>query len=425
MKKLLKLEGKKSQFFTAWTIHRPSSWPAKVTLPLKQSTLELLPCVEEGERVLTGQKIAGDAKSGFSLCASVSGKISRIFSDHHPVFGRSKTIEILSDGLDEKIPGFGKERVAWEKLKPQQLLEICAQMGLSSMTLNPEPLAEKLERGASALILNACESQPYLASNYCLMMSRPLEILKGAEILRSALGLNSFILVTQEDQHEAAELLKSKIYFLKWEHVDVLILPSGYPDQETVLARRLQQPGAVVLDLAAVYAVYEAVVLQKPLIERTVTIAGECVMEPKNVQVRLGTDLQTIFKYAKGFMREPRKVIIGGPLSGLAVPRLDCSLPTGGAGLLALPAEIAKPEQVEPCIRCGKCLEVCPVEIAPAMISLAAENDLFQLARDYGAGLCIECGNCSYVCPSKRPLVELIQYAGSAVNNTRPLFNIN
>lgn len=415
--KLLKLEGKKAQFFLAWTIHRPSA-PSKVVLPLRQfSGSEAVPCVEEGQRVLTGQVIAEPKKSSdVYVHSSISGKVSRIFSAQHPVFGKSKAVEIISDGLDEKSPEFFKERAGWEKLTREELLNIFRESGLVDMTLGGEPLHAKLDRKFSGLILNACESQPYLASNYSLMMSNPLEILKGAEILRKVLGIQNFVLVTEEDKHEAADLLKSKIYFLKWQHADVLMLPQGYPDDEKIMPRRAQKSSAVTLDLASAYAVYEAVVSQKPLMERVVTVAGECVVEPKNVWVRLGTDFQTAFKYCKGLMREPRKILTGGPMSGSAGAKQDLTVTAGTSALLALPKEVAKPEQVDPCIRCGKCIEACPVDISPAMISLAAENDLFKLARDYGAGLCIECGNCSYVCPAKRPMTELMIYAANAVN---------
>ena len=414
---LLKLEGKKDFFFLAWTIHRPSP-PSAVTIPLKQfSGFEAVPCVEEGKRVLAGQVIALPKQiSDVSIHASISGKISRIFTGRHPFFGKSKLLEIISDGLDEKIPHFGKERTGWEKLTREELLKIFQDSGLVDMTLSAQPLHRKVDQKVSALILNACESQPYLAADYCLMMSHPVEILKGAEILRKVLGIQTFVLVTEEDKREAAELMKSKIYFLKWEHADVVMLSQGYPDDEEVLAKRLQKSSAVTVDVATAYAVYEAVVLQKPLMERVVTVAGECVVEPKNVWVRLGADLQTVFKYCKGLMREPRKVILGGPLSGAAQAKLDMPITAGAGGLLALPKEIAKPEEADPCIRCGKCIEACPVGISPAMISLAAENDLFKIAQDYGVGLCIECGSCSYVCPAKRPMTELMRYAASAVN---------
>lgn len=415
--KLLKLEGKKDPFFLAWTIQRPSA-PSKIVIPLKQfSGTEAVPCVEEGQRVLTGQVIANPKKnSDVYVHSSISGKVSRIFSGQHPVYGKSKAIEIISDGLDEKAPDFLKERAGWEKLTREDILKIFQESGLVDMTLAGEPLHRKLDQKFSGLILNACESQPYLASNYCLMMSHPLEILKGAEILKKVLGIQSFVLVTEEDKREAAELFKSKIYFLKWDHADVVMLPQGYPDDEKIMPKRMQKSSAVTLDLACAYAVYEAVVLQKPLIERVVTIAGECVVEPKNVLIRLGADLQTAFKYAKGLMREPRKIIMGGPMSGVTQAKQDLPVIAGTSGLLALPKEVAKPEQADPCIRCGKCIEACPVDISPAMISLAAENDLFKLAQDYGAGLCIECGNCSYVCPAKRPMTELMIYAANAVN---------
>ena len=180
MVSLLKLEGKKDPFFLAWTIHKPSI-PSKVVIPLKQSSgFEAVPCVEENQKVLTGQVIAlPQHPSGVSVHASISGKISGIYSAHHPLWGKSKAVEIISDQLDEKTELFGKERVGWEKLTREEMLKIFQDQGLADMTFSGESIHRRLDQKVSALIINACESQPYLTSNYCLMMSHSLEILKG------------------------------------------------------------------------------------------------------------------------------------------------------------------------------------------------------------------------------------------------------
>lgn len=391
--KPLKLESKKENFFLAWTIQRPAP-PSKITVPLKQfSGLEAMPCVEEGTPVLAGQKIA-DPQHASDVClhSSISGKVSRI----------SHAIEIVSDGLDEKgAPAKeGNDR-----------LEFFRSMGLVDMNLRMTPVHVKLAQKPEVLVLNACEPEPYIASTYALIMSHPLELLKGAEILREACGAKKILFVTETDKRESAELIKSKIYFLKWEQAEVLMLEPGYPDHESVLAKRLAMPSLAILDAATAFAAYEAVVLGKPLIERAVTVAGECVMDPKNLWLRTGTDLSAAVKICKGFMREPRKVLIGGPLGGRAQARLDIPVTAGTPGIVALPKEAVDTGDPGPCIRCGLCLEVCPAEISPAMISLAAENGLFKTAEAYGAALCIECGNCAYVCPSRRPMTELMREA--------------
>ncbi len=410
--KLLKLENKKDIFFLVWTIHRPSTPPAKTITPLKQfSGFEAAACVKEGDKVLLGQKIAeAGHEDNVDLHAPVSGKVSRVFNAQHPVFGKSQAIEIISDGLDEKCPGYGLDRV-WEKSKPQELIERFRSMGVVDMNLKMEPVHSKLRKKSGSIILNACESDPYLASNYSLIMSHPLEVLKGADILRRAAGAEKIVFVTENEKREAAELVKSKIYFLKWEHAEAVMIPSGYPDDEALLARRAGIEQGVVFDLATAFAAYEAVALNKPLIERVVTVAGECVMEPKNVWARTGAEFGAVVKTCKGFMREPRKLLMGGPMGGRAQTRLDVPVVAGTQGILALPKEVARPEDPEPCIRCGRCIEVCPENLSPALISLAAENDLFALAKDYGADLCVECGNCAYVCPAKRPMTELMRYA--------------
>ena len=183
-----------------------------------------------------------------------------------------------------------------------------------------------------------------------------------------------------------------------------------------ILERRGDPPGrpyGQVYNAAAAFSVYEAVALQKPFYERPVTVGGECVTQPRNLWARIGTEFGDLVKACRGLLREPRKVVMNGPMRGTAQSSLEVPVIPGTQGILALPKEAAKPAPPEACTRCGRCLEVCPVEISPAMITLAAENDFFELAEEYGVGECIECGNCAYVCPSKRPMVELIRYAES------------
>jgi len=387
----LKLEGKKEATTIPWTITRPSP-PRKVRIPLIEKAQ---PLVSIDDRVRVGEKIA--EKPGefpISIHASISGKVTGVVD----------TIEIISDGKDEPILEIGRERHGWESLSNEETIRILHDSGVEV----PVPPV------VDTLILNGCESEPYLTSDYCLLTSHPVEVLKAGEILRRTLGAKEVVLAIEKDKEDAAEVLRSKIFFHRWPHSRVEVFPSSYPQEdERILARELVPPGqkALVLSVSTAFAAYEAVVHQKPFYERAVTVGGECVAQPRNFWLRVGTSVEEAVKYARGFLRQPEKIVLGGPMKGTAIDALDTPILKETRGILGLPKEIVEPESVEPCIRCGRCVDHCPAGISPVMITLAAEKGLFEVAKDYGVSLCIECGNCSYVCPAKRPMVELMRYA--------------
>lgn len=418
MKRGLRLDWKKEASLLAWTLRR-SAPPAKVRIFLNlPGAASARPCVETGEAVRTGQMIARPGgPHSVAVHASVSGVVSAIQKFQHPYGGEAEAIEIQSDSKDEKIAGLGEERKNWEDLDPEALKKIFQECGLVQMREAMAPLHVKAGRGkkSKTLILNGCESEPYVTSAHALMMSHPVEILKGAEIFRKALCAERIHFVIEDNKLEVAELLQSKVYFLKWKHVDTTVLPALYPqDDEQVLGRRFQEAGGgppEILDVASAFAVWEAVARQKPLYERPLTVGGECVIEPKNFWARNGTFLETLFKNAKGLLRPPEKIILGGPMRGHLQKRQDVPILKGTTALLGLPPELRGAREEEPCIRCGRCVDVCPVEISPVMITLAAEKNLNELAQEYGAGECLYCGNCGFVCPSHRPMLELIRRA--------------
>jgi electron transport complex protein RnfC len=356
--------------------------------------------VKDGDRVVIGEKIAESKKPPFlAFHASISGKVS--FAGAH---GRAPLLEIQSDGKDEMFPGIGKERSAWELLNPEDLHQILKDSGIEA----------PYQKTFKTIILNGCESEPYVTSNHSLAMSHPLEILKAGEIFFRAFGAKELLFVFEDNKGEIVELFKSKVFFNEWSHAEVEIFPTRYPQEnETLLLRDLgKDPSKTwVTDLSNAFAAYEAVVMQKPFYERVVTLAGECVAQPRNFWIRTGTLVEDAVKYARGFLREPERVVLGGPMKGRATSTLAVPILKDTSAILGLPKEVVLPDEIEPCIRCGRCTENCPVSISPVMITVAAEKNLFELAREYGAGVCIDCGNCSYVCPAKRPMTELIQYA--------------
>lgn len=427
MRRGIHLEGKKDASRFEWTIHRPYP-PSRVLISLSQAEgPPPIPCVRSGDCVRLGEEIASPShENAVALHASLAGRVAAIGTFPHPLLGESEGIAIEAEEPEQVIPQWGIERNGWQDMGPEELERLFQQTGLLDLSPEGKPAAGRgrlegipLHRktasarrmGKSTLLVSGCDPEPYLAASYCLMMSHPVEILKGAEILRRAACAGRVILALTEDQLQAAELMRSKIYFLKWNHFEVKLLPDLYPlAWEEV---RVPDSQALFCSVDSAFAAYEAVALQKPFCERVVTVGGECTMESKNFWVRIGTPFQELIHACRGFLREPSKVLAGGPMTGEPQSSLEAPVLKTTPALLALPAEVARPAKVLPCIRCGLCLEVCPVEISPAMITLAAESDLFDLAREYGLGLCTECGNCTYICPSQRPMVELIRYAAS------------
>ena len=422
MKGGIKLDWKKDSSLVSWSIRRVDP-PEKVRISTEQfSGPRSIPCVKVGDHVQVGETIAkASGPLSLDLHASISGKVTALSNAPNPTQERSEAIEIISDGLDKKIQNLGKERTGWESLSPQELMTLFQKNGLVTSGMETLPLHVKAmsSQKTKTIVINGCESEPYVTCTHSLMMSHAPEILKGAEILRRACEAENVIMVTEEDKLEPAEILRSKIYFLKWKHFQVHVFPIRYPQSdESVLVREKKRlgfneydPDPLVFDATSAFAAYEAIVLQKPFYERALTVGGECVVEAKNFWARIGTDAKRLVKNARGLLREPRKFVLGGPMRGLTQSKLEIPIVKDTSAVLALPKEVAKPLDVDPCTRCGRCADHCPVGISPAMITLAAEKDLFEMSKDYGVEACTQCGNCAYVCPSKRPMIDLIRYA--------------
>jgi electron transport complex protein RnfC len=173
--------------------------------------------------------------------------------------------------------------------------------------------------------------------------------------------------------------------------------------------------GCVVQNVATAFAIYEAVSFGKPLIERIVTLTGLCMKEPVNVWVRIGTMLPDLIEYAGGFMKEPAKVIVGGPMMGVAQYTMDVPVTKGFSGAIFMPKESLERSQESVCIRCGRCVEVCPMGLVPTTLMYRVKKENFGEAKQFGITNCYECGACAYTCPAKIPLLDYMKYGKSKV----------
>lgn len=410
----IRLERKKDASLLNWNLKRPYT-PEKVCISLPATAY---PCVRAGNHVETGQKIAEPAGPGCSTVhASMEGVVEKISLQPDALGNESMTIEICREGDPKPAPTFGNIRKDWEFLEEEELLTIFQDSGLVTTDVLMQPVHAKIKRSErhKTLVINGCEPEPYATCEQVLTMAHPVEILKGAEILKKAARAEKIFFVFEDCNLELIELIKSKIYFLKWEHIEVRTVPATYPQGlESLLLQTWfsgEEEKAIVFPASTAFAVYEAVVYQKPLYERVLTVGGECVIEPRSLWLPFGISFEDAIHLCKGLMREPSKVIMGGPMAGTAQKDLKVSVMPGTNAILALPKEVTQEETEEPCIRCNLCAEMCPVHLSPAMITLAAEQNEFELARQWDVFDCIECGNCAYICPSKRPMLKLIRKA--------------
>jgi len=412
--------------------------PAKVYIPLSQHIGKPCePLVKAGDYVHLGQKIAAAQANVYSpIHSSVSGKVAGIQDWPHPVLGRCRAIVIENDGLD-KLPGSQACRPSEEinSLGPDKVRDAVLEAGIVGMGGASFPSHIKLNppKPVDTLIVNGAECEPYLTGDYRLMVERTEEILKGIELIAKCLGVKNVIIGIEDNKPEAIEIFSRKSQVTgpmamvcfptgKAASYKIKVLKSQYPQggekqlilnvlgKEVPSGKLPFEIGVVVHNVSTVFAIYEAVYCGKPLYERVVTVAGSCVSNPGNFLARIGTPFKDLID-PRGLKEEPAKIIVGGPMMGIA--QFDDKTPVikSTTGILLYSKKEALLNEELACIRCGACVRECPAFLMPTLISLASKKGLWPQAKVYGASDCIECGICSYVCPSNIRLVQHIKRA--------------
>ncbi len=398
--------------------------PQRVYIPLIQHVGKACnPLVKTGDSVLVGQKIASiDARVYAPVHSSISGKVISIDDWPHPVLGRAKAIIIESDGLDKSQIASARPQSEIGNLNPEQIRNIVLEAGIVGMGGASFPTHIKLNppKPVDTLIINGAECEPYLTADYRLMVQKHREILQGIELLVKCLGVKKVYIAIEDNKPEAIAVFKNAIPNIQYA---IRVLKSFYPQgSEKQLVRNILNKevpsgklpfdiGVVVHNVATVFAIYEAVYLNKPLYERVVTVTGSCVSNPKNILVRLGTPISELIAYCGPLKEEPAKIVIGGPMMGLAQYTDLVPVIKSTSGIILINEKEAKEKEEVFCIRCGACVRACPVNLMPTLISLASQKQMWRQAKLYGASDCIECGLCSYVCPANIRLVQSIKRA--------------
>ncbi len=386
------------------------------------------PCVKIGEMVKRGQKIATtEAFLHADIHASVSGKVKKF---------ENGAIVIESDGEDAWADGLPLDR-NWHAMSKDELLAAVKDAGIVGMGGATFPAFVKLapKKPVDVLILNGAECEPYLTADDRLMREEGDRVAEGARILAKILGVKRAVVAIEDNKPEAADAMRAAVQKAEatgadegLPKIEVVQLPTRYPQgaekmliyaitgREVPLGGLPMDAGTVVQNVATAAAIYDACAHGIPLIERITTVSGDAIRTPKNLRVRIGTSYQAAIDYCGGFSETPDKVLAGGPMMGRAQERLDVPITKGSSGILALTRKLTEHGPELHCIRCGRCVQACPMGLIPSMLSILGQRkDIVKARDDYGVMNCVECGCCTYVCPAKRNIVQYIRATKGAV----------
>lgn len=417
---------------TAEMAIEPLPAPDKVYIPLSQHIgPPCEPLVKKGDAVKIGQKIAdSDAFVSAPIHASVSGKVEKIAAHPHPLGSRGEMIIIKNDHEEQWTEGVNPEAepIAIAPEKGPEYLKAVREAGLVGLGGAAFPTHVKLapppEKPIDIFLVNGAECEPYLTADYRVMLERASRVVHGLRAIMVILGVQQAVIAIEDNKPRAIETMRKVIAEDRGGPGEIVVAtcktkyPQGGEKQliNAVLGRIVpsgslpMDVGVVVANIGTCLSTSEAISGGKPLIERVVTVAGKSIPSPKNLLVRVGTPFQSLLDFCGFANPEPEsKLIMGGPMMGKAQRETDVPVIKGTSGLIVLGKdEVAHFEQ-RPCLRCGRCVDVCPMGLMPARLANYAENDVLEPLDKLGIGDCIECGSCAYICPSQRHLVQWIR----------------
>ncbi|MFH0941122.1 MAG: electron transport complex subunit RsxC [Candidatus Omnitrophota bacterium] len=380
--------------------------------------------VKTGDLVKRGQCLATSDIGVFSpVHASISGVVKAIGDYPHPLMGFCRGIAIEGDSLDEghfgMVPRSPEEVDALSVDELRQMIFDAGIVGLGGAAF-PSHIKLTPPQPINDLIVNGVECEPYLTTDYRLMVEKSEQIIKGVKLIIKIVKPHNCYIAIEDNKPQAIKAMRERARMFNW---GIVVLKTGYPQGgekqviKSCLGREVPSGelpfdiGVLVHNVATIYAIYEAVYLRKPLYERVITVSGECLTHPKNILARIGTPVKDFVQQCGPLVREPKKIIMGGPMMGIAQFTMDTPVIKGTTGIILLDDVEEKKEEERFCVRCGECLEHCPVGLNPAFIALAIAKDRLDLAEEYGILDCIECGLCAYLCPGRRNIVQAIKAA--------------
>ncbi len=400
--------------------------PKQVTLLLSQhigKPAEL--CVEKGQQVFVGTPVG--TASGFVSAAvhsSVSGTVSAITEVITPTGARATGVVVDSDGLFTREPNIQPPSVS----NADELVKAVAASGCVGLGGAGFPTHVKLSipKGASVdtLLVNAAECEPYITSDYREIIEFPKQIVNGMRTIRELLHLSRAVIAVEDNKPLAVEILER---FAAYKDIEVVTLKSSYPQgaekvlitnvtgREVPAGKLPSDAGVLVMNVTTVSFISAYLETGMPLVQKRITVDGDAVERACNMLVPIGTPIKDILEYCGTDMSKCAKLLMGGPMMGTALYSDNFPLLKNNNAILALSAAQTYVPKENPCIRCGRCVEACPMNLSPVEIQDAFERDDVETLQSYGVMNCIECGSCTFVCPAKRSITQTMRLSKGAV----------
>lgn len=393
------------------------------------------PIVKKGDEVKVGTLLA--EAGGFvsaPIYSSVSGKVSKVdvALDASGTRRMAVYVDVEGDEWEENIDRSSTLVKLSDRpeLDSQTIIEKVKNAGIVGMGGATFPCHVKLSpppgSKAECVIINAVECEPYLTADHRLMLEHPEEILVGLQLIMKAVDVKKGYIGIENNKPDAIALMTEKAK--DYEGIEIVPLKVKYPQGgekqliDAVIGRQVPAPpaipinvGAVVQNVGTAFAIYQAVMKNKPLIDRIITVTGKSLQQPSNLLARLGTPFQQLIDECGGLPEDTGKIIGGGPMMGKALLSLDIPMTKGSSGLLIMNEKETRRSMPQPCIRCAKCVNVCAMGLEPYLLSKMCAMEDWEGAEKNGIVSCIECGSCQYTCPSNRPLLDMVRVGKSTV----------
>ncbi len=415
------------------TVKMPA--PKQVTIAMQQHIgVPCKPAVKKGDTVYVGT-VVGECVHFVSapIHSSVSGTVSAITSIVLPSGQNCEAVVIDSDGEMTPDPNLAPFPVE----TPEDLVAAAKNSGLVGLGGAGFPayikLTKKPETPIDTWVINGAECEPFITADYRECVEHAQDVLDGIYLIKKVLDIKNVIIGVEENKPKALDILLEIASQRNdpEDQVKVMRLKSQYPQgAEKVLiytATGRQLPigklpadiGCIVMNVTSVAFLNRFIRTGMPLVSKRLTVDGDCVAEPKNVRVPIGTPVSEVLEFCGGLTQEPYKLLYGGPMMGITILDRNAPVLKQNNAILALSQKLSDEKPAAPCIRCGRCIKACPMQLMPTEIDVAYHANRLDLMEEHGASYCMECGSCAYSCPSHRPLTQLMRLAKAAVRNNQ------
>ena len=380
------------------------------------------PVVAKGDKVLVGSRIGNnDAFVSAPILSSVSGTVKDVTMRMTTPGMLENCVVVENDGLYEMAPEW-KPMENYESADPKEYVKRIREAGIVGFGGATFPTAVKLspppDKKIKCLIVNGVECEPYLNCDNRLMLEETERVVKGLQLVMRLFPDAQGVIAIENNKPAAVARMDEALTKLSADKISVRPLTVKYPQgaekmliealtgQEYVMTALPADVGCIILNVRTIYQIYMAVAEGIPATKRIVTVTGDAVAHPRNIEVPLGTSVRELVDFCGGFKEQPVKILSGGPMMGISMRSIDVPVVKGTSGILALTAKSAMLKPITPCLRCGRCVTACPMGLVPNVLEPLVLERLYTRFEEEGGMNCIECGSCTYMCPANRPLTQ-------------------